>query len=320
MVSHLYPVAPVGAGTPGVESLRGYVARLAGEHLLQPHFLFRELKRVYPDFDDGLLDPKFFATDARRVNGNCGSGGRLADVLAEATGVQAVRTLGMRRWRDVLDPRQKSLFKPVRAWCPECHVERAMHGEPPYEPLLWSMDGVAHCPAHRTRLRTECPRCGSPQPMLPQYGWLSTCSVCDGALGAAGSDDRSVQRLGRAERFRIEAVGRLLARHDADEPRPAWTGFVKRLQEAWRAHGAGTGCTDPELKRSVRDNVYRWRLPRHRPTLGGALRFSRCTGVDLVWLLDGHGSMQAARDGDSGVALEDAAPFEPGHGPGATMH
>ncbi|MCY3701919.1 MAG: TniQ family protein [Rhodospirillales bacterium] len=320
MVPHLFPVPPIGVGTPGVESLPGYVSRLAGEHMLQPHFLFRELQRVCPDFDDGLLDPKFFATDARRVDGTFGAGPKLADVLAGATGVADVQTLGMRRWHDVLDPKHKSLFKPVRSWCPECHAERAMNGEPPYEPLLWHIDGVMHCHAHRTRLRTECPSCGSAQPMLAQYGWLFTCPVCDGALAAAGSDDRSVQELGPEERFRMDAVGRLLARHNAGEPRPTRAGFVQRLHEAWDMHGSELGRTNPTLKRSVRDNVYRWRQPRHRPTLGGVLRFSRCTDVDLVWLLDGHGGMHWTPGGGGGAALEDVAPFPlPAGASGVTM-
>ena len=296
MVSHLYPVAPIGVGTPGVESLTGYVTRLAGEHLLHPHVLIREVRRVAGKaLGRAFADHAFFQVHARRVDGTCESGRRLADVLADLTGQPEVRSLTMARWSDVLDPSQKFLFKPHRAWCPECHVERTMQGKPPYEPLLWKLSGVAHCHRHGTRLRTECPECGADQPPIPQYGWLTLCPKCDALLGMEGEDDRDPELRDLKEQHRIESLGRLLEQHNAMEERPTQQEWQHRVSWAWFRCQASETQEPDDLRKAVQDNMYRWRTARYQPTLGFAYRFAAFTGVNLVWLLDGHGEMTGSR-------------------------
>ena len=294
MVPYLYPVPPIGIGTPGVESLTGYVTRLAGEHLLHPHVLIREVRRVARQaLGRAFADPEFFQVHARRVDGTCESGRRLADVLADLTGQPEVRSLTMARWSDVLDPSQKFLFKLHRAWCPECHVERTMQGKPPYEPLLWKLSEVAHCHRHGTRLRTECPECRADQSTIPQYGWLTLCQKCGDFLGMEGEDDRDPELPDPKERHRIESFGRLLGRHNATEERPTQPEWQDRVSRAWERSSFPEMQAPDRLREAVRDNVHRWRKPRHRPTLRTASRFAALAEVDLVWLLDGHGEMTA---------------------------
>lgn len=319
MVSHLYPVNPIGIGTPGVESLTGYVTRLAGEHLLQPHYLIRAMRRLRPGLQAGFQDPKFFATDARRIDGTCASGRKLADVLADLTGQHEVRSLTLSRWADILDPKQKALFKSIRAWCPECHVARTIRGESPYEPMLWKMAGIKHCHVHRTRLRTTCPNCGEGQPMLPQYGWLVICLLCEAYLGAAGEDCRDVNAVEEGERSLLKSIGRLLMRHNAKEVPPTRKGFVLRVTHAWNRHCKRERRVSEELGKAVRDNMYRWRHRRHRPTLKAVLRFAGFTNVDVVWLLDGHGRMDGHCEPNEDERIDLTAPFSLHDGFSETM-
>ncbi len=137
--STLYALGPIGIGTPYVESLTSYIARLALAHCVFPGVLMRHVIVPFAQrhsTGEGrsatlhLRDGK--ATGA--LNANQQTAMNAVKALEGLTKLQRLRALTMATWAEVFP--LIGLIRTTRAWCPRCLEESRTGGRIVYEPLL----------------------------------------------------------------------------------------------------------------------------------------------------------------------------------------
>ena len=191
--SRLHYLEPVGRATAAVESLTGYISRLAETHgvairtlMLQELMPLLGRERLTRSVNGNLSS--FWSKDARSLNGT----GHLAqDMVAALQALTLRQDLGgltLLAWETVLPTR--GLLRRNRVWCPVCYESGWRSGQVIYEPLLWSLEVVTVCPIHQVYLQSTCPSpdCQRTQPILGPHAQPGHCAHCLRWLGRAPQD------------------------------------------------------------------------------------------------------------------------------------
>ena len=224
--TRLYHQRPLGIGTPMVESLTGYIVRLADAHVVTPGALiFKELGRTVASGGIGHEGSRryysTFAYDAHTLNGMTDRAEKWAVAVGAATGVESVRFLTMLPWKHVFSA--QGLTRTKRAWCARCYRQWRTEGVETYEPLLWMLPMVSICPLHQQLLMTRCPHCGRDPHVVSCRSRPGHCSRCGGWLGVQTdepADGGEAADWNHAE-FIGEAIATLLARASTLERPPS---------------------------------------------------------------------------------------------------
>ncbi|HEY9611241.1 helix-turn-helix domain-containing protein [Allocoleopsis sp.] len=194
--SRLYHLLPVAIGTPFVESLTSYIARLAESHSVLPSVLISKeitpyLKKVFAKRLSSRRLRALFDR-ARALNGT-------GDIAMDF--VQALETLTLRsdlcfltllNCASILPPR--GLFRAYKAWCPACYQKWRLSRQVVYEPLLWAIEAVKVCPQHHQPLCLYCPYCHKQSLLLEWHSCSGYCSVCGKWLGKLGTSCDFLER------------------------------------------------------------------------------------------------------------------------------
>ncbi|MBD2447389.1 TniQ family protein [Nostoc sp. FACHB-152] len=179
--SYLYSLEPIGIGTPLVESLTGYVARLAEVHCVVPGILMeRELAPVVNKAYGGANLHKIY-TFTRAFNGTGVMADDLIQALQSLTLRDDLKLLTMINWSEIFP--FINLLRSVKAWCPICYQEWYETEKQVYEPLLWSLDVVKVCPHHQQYLSEKCHYCHKGNSLLAWKSRPGYCSKCGQWLG-----------------------------------------------------------------------------------------------------------------------------------------
>lgn len=184
--SHLYHLEPIGMGTPYIESLTGYIARLAEVHCVPTGILvLKELgsfiKKGYVfSGKEGGLD-QIFAKQIKALNGTGAWVISTIQALESLTLQNNLCFLTMLHWAEVIP--QRSLLRSVRAWCPICYQNWYTTEQTIYEPLLWTLNAITICPHHHQPLCTYCPYCQQNNRLLAWRSRPGYCSKCQEWLG-----------------------------------------------------------------------------------------------------------------------------------------
>lgn len=184
--SRLYPLEPVGIGTPLVESLTGYISRLAEAHCVTPKVLIsKELVSFIPKtYKTTNLFEMRSLTGA--VNGTGTMAFDLLKVLESLTLRSDLRFLTLLTWTDIFP--QRKLLRSKRAWCPYCYEEwYSSKNKVIYEPLIWFFEAVKVCHYHNQPLWQQCPHCKKEIPPLASYSRTGYCPYCLGWLGISAN-------------------------------------------------------------------------------------------------------------------------------------
>jgi hypothetical protein len=213
--SRLYPLEPVGIGTPAVESLTSYIARLAEAHRVLTGKLV--LGEILPFFGRPYLPGNmsaFWTKIAQALNGTAASASDMVHLLQKLTTVPDLCCLTLLPWAEVLSP--TALLRPHRAWCPLCLATYHQAGQIVYEPLMWTLRVVTLCPVHERPLSLTCPHCQKTLPWLGyrmRPGWCSHCRCWLGrASAAADTPPPAISGPELAwQQWLTHAVGQLLA-------------------------------------------------------------------------------------------------------------
>lgn len=194
--SRLYPLKPMGVGTPLSESCTGYIARLAAEHWTSVASLFGH--QIAPVSNKAyLLSTKLkfesqasraFPSIARSLNGLGATAKDWIEVLETLTQRSELHNLTMLRWSNVLS--EHSLSRSIRAWCPLCYQAERNSGGVVYDQLLWSLVTVEVCPKHKRRLETRCPHCQRQLLPLDSRSRPGFCCRCKKWLGHSDGNKR----------------------------------------------------------------------------------------------------------------------------------
>jgi hypothetical protein len=187
--SRFYSLSPVGVGTPQVESLSGYIARLAEAHVLSVGDMVGRrststastmvCKRMTSFHVRRPIEQVFHAT-AYAINGVSGRALKWTRILEGLTCCRHLDALTLLPLRDTLS--NMFLFKRWRAWCPECYAADRDTGTV-YERLLWALGGVTVCPVHVAPLEEKCSFCHKALPPLAAHSRPGHCSSCGSWLG-----------------------------------------------------------------------------------------------------------------------------------------
>ncbi|WP_222838801.1 TniQ family protein, partial [Nostoc cycadae] len=184
-----------------VESLTGYIARLAQEHCIPTGILvLSELAPVLKEGyifqgKDGGLD-QIFANQTKALNGMGKWVEKLIPAIESLTLRNDLRFLTMLNWTQLIPPR--NLLRSVRAWCPICYEHWRVNHQIIYEPLLWSLNELTVCMLHCQKLCTNCPHCGKENRFLAWHSRPGYCSKCRKWLGLP-QDIKSVSEIGLNE-------------------------------------------------------------------------------------------------------------------------
>jgi hypothetical protein len=184
--SVLYPLPPVGIGTPHVESMTSYFTRLAEAHCVFPGVLMRKI--IAPFAESHLMGMQGVATMAVREGKTTGAfnsahhrARNMVNVLENLTKLQGLHALTMLPWAEVFP--LFGLIRSVRAWCPCCLEGWRASGHVIYEPLLWAVQAVKICVQHGCRLETHCPKCTKTSYWLSWRDLPGYCAHCHQWLG-----------------------------------------------------------------------------------------------------------------------------------------
>lgn len=280
--SRLYDLEPIGVGTPYVESLTGYVQRLAETHCLVTGILV--LTEIAP-----LLKPDYVFTnkelglgqifgsdrDTRRLNGTTLKATTTARALSTLTGHKNLYYLTMSTWAEVL-PGQ-GLLRQFRAWCSICYEQWRVDGQAVYEPLIWALDAVKVCLCHHQPLQTRCPHCHKQLDLLAWYSRPGYCSKCGKWLGispeskACNTEVLSAEEL-EWQLWAVENTGELIAAApNLSSPIPRVR--IKEVISAYVNHVSGGNISNfARLVRQPPSVLHRWFIGKTAPSLSKVLQ------------------------------------------------
>ena len=176
-------VAPLGQGTPYVESLTGYLQRLANTYEIPPATLFG--RSVYPALQAHGLWRSRFSDVLRRhayaLNGADEVARLGLDRLTTLTGRTDLADCSFLTLGDFELVRRAEVVAEGKRWCAACwHADGAPGGR--YERKLWGLAVVEACPVHGTALVERCVACGRRQPVIARDVAVGTCALCGADL------------------------------------------------------------------------------------------------------------------------------------------
>ncbi|MBE9048285.1 TniQ family protein [Pleurocapsales cyanobacterium LEGE 10410] len=105
--------------------------------------------------------------------------------------------------------KERGLFRPSKAWCPQCFEARRQENKVIYEPLLWSFKDVNYCLQHNCQLCDRCPHCDSQQRAIANHSYLGFCDRCKHWLGCDTNNTET--KINETESQTIIGIGELIA-------------------------------------------------------------------------------------------------------------
>ena len=288
--SRLYSLEPMNVGTTEVESLTGYVARIAEAHCVTVSDLVgAELS--YPGCPTSLFTPypgkgrsNFFYTQLYSVNGIADVPRKWVSVLETATLRQGLSDLTLLAFADLFS--ESYLFRNTSAWCPSCFESRRRCGVR-YESLLWAIGIVKVCPLHREPLEEVCPHCRRRSGPLAAHTRPGYCSRCGGWLGSAGgSTEKSLSESDfKREVWIAKSIGDLLAAAPRLKGTPLREHLGANLSTCIESATFGNLLAFADITRTSRGALRYWVSGTHRPQIGALLQMCYQIGVPVTQLL-----------------------------------
>ena len=217
----LYGCSPCAVGTPFVESLTGFVSRLAVARQLPSSAIFEHLVRpLVPEgvVRENLHLTSFLASGAVGYDGLAPSAQALVGALTRLTGLPGLSHLTLLPWRGFLPKNNGALrWRRSKRWCCRCLADWRRDGTEFWEPLLWRVSAVQRCTVHRIPFSEFCPRCHAGQGVVSEIIPFGYCRACGHELEADDPlrrDSSAGELLGYQalwEWWTSVAVGRMLA-------------------------------------------------------------------------------------------------------------
>jgi hypothetical protein len=294
--SRLYSLEPIGVGTPYVESLTGYFARLAESHLVSPAMLLSEELAPVTNKEyllrggarigtRGSALGNSFQPHARAINGFGVISRDWISGLRVLTKRHDIHYLTLSFWEPVLS--RRNLFHPSRAWCPHCYEEWRNSGLTIYEPLIWALDVVKFCPRHNRPLRFECPHCNRKLSFLGRLSRPGHCSKCGSWLGAKVNYALSAkERIEDSElawtSWLINEVGTLLAAPPLIDAPPSEERIANAVSICINSAAEGNMAALSLRIGKGKNTVWGWRSGTCLMPLEDILRLCYSVGVSVL--------------------------------------
>lgn len=288
-VTKLFKLEPQGMGTSMVESLSGYIARLASEHCISTGRLFMDvftpylkkhyLNKIAEKGGNGFYD------FAHMINGNSNAAEEFSSMLNDLTGNTNLQKLTMLRFAKAIP--QRGLLRTVRVWCPRCYEEMKQSDLGiVYDPLIWSIKVITICRKHRDELTELCSVCSKTNLFLDRRSSPGVCLHCNSWLGEAKaikmdeSDHESqnkskmVEQLLKSQQTLMKDEVMYSLRHIVSHENSNITAVARKLS-------------------IPKSTFWAWYNGMNLPTLSDVLRICNKCGINIVdfyssKLNDGH--------------------------------
>ena len=179
--SVFYPLEAKARNTSTVESLTGYLRRLAGAHGVSVTDLIchEHFDDLFPASADRRRRRHLFQAQAYQLDGSEPFGQQWISKLEAGTTQCDLRNSTL--WPFVAAT-YSSWLRRRRAWCPRCLMDCESASRELYEPLLWSIRIVTVCPIDLTPITEVCPHCGKSASPFAGTPFPGICGRCGGKL------------------------------------------------------------------------------------------------------------------------------------------
>jgi transcriptional regulator with XRE-family HTH domain len=280
--SYLYSLRPIGVATSRVESLTGYVARLADAHCVSPGDLIASECGALVKKPQGKSYLHQVSASTEILNGTGQMAREFAQVVGCLTLCQELRYLTFLQWANVLP--SKGLLRRFRAWCPDCYEEWRKNEQKVYEPLLWSLSTISLCATHHQRLLLQCPYC---QRQLPSLAWHSRPGYCPKCMQWLGSTSK-VEDLAvdfaelEWQTWVVKNVGELLAYTPNLAELPRRDSVAKSLSICIAQTTEGNITEFARRLGFLKSAVSQWRAGKALPQLSILLKVCHALDVSLI--------------------------------------
>ena len=178
----VYNLEPQGIGTPYIESLTSYIARLAAVHSVSTAILLKKIiepKLSVIHIKEELIKG-LYSNTTRYINKNNSITLDYVKALELLTGREDLRNLTMLNWQGILT---KKIIGDYRKWCPSCFKQMVTNSEEIYEPLIWYLIAIEKCDIHEIRLEDTCNNCKKKLPFVHSRIIVGYCQYCGSWLG-----------------------------------------------------------------------------------------------------------------------------------------
>jgi len=287
----LYGLEPKGIGTPFVESLSGYILRLASAHMVRLPILMKDVI-IERYLREAELLGKHNAI-VKNINGTGVYSEAMVITLEKLTGQSNLKLLTMLPFAGLLS--DYKLTDSIRGYCPFCLGQQRETAKEPYIQLLWCLMPFQHCIVHGVKLNLPCPKCGCIYPLWPDSApAIGYCCRCRSWLGLPPSEVKNTYRIDT--KFRDFPI-RLLERINEFDVAPPTATFPSMLK-----YIIGNKMKVKEntaLARLVRRGAFTiesWLSGQQLPTMTSVLSLSRCFNLDPMDIIATSGEEMERRD------------------------
>lgn len=306
--TQLFSLPLMGQGDSSTESLTSYITRISKAHsvsvgLFVNDVLAPKLKKPYLSKMALEGGTRFYAR-SRSYNGMGETARGLVLLLTTLTSRPNLDTATMLHFAPFISSR--NLIRPTKAWCPLCLEEMTLSNRL-YEPLLWSLQAVKHCPKHLVPLQDLCPACDKTVMYLQRRAEIGLCPHCGTFLGSTCRIEETVADI---ELQRLSVIEQLIQRMQVPQSMPFPFNLKFQLDELVNVYYAGN---EAEAARHIgvpKTTLWYWLHKNTLPTLEQA--------VEILTLINGylplgntrakHLSRTDAPDNDSGKGSSPTCP------------
>lgn len=286
----LYPLFPIGSGTPLVECLSGYISRLAWEHsvlisdfLDVPCLMAIEKRNV-----DQRTRRRLFHASSFLIDGSPTLTLNWISSLEAATGITSFRDHTILPYVQLSS---SSWLRAWEAWCPQCLKEWRVKKSVIYKPLLWAIKAASVCPVHLCVLNEICPSCNGRHRPLTNGSQVGYCGRCHCWLGSDGNVI-SIRRVTSSPEamatWSSDQIGQLLAAVP-EISRPLSSNEVcGSLRGIIEANPSTSADVLSHAMGMTRRSLTTWSVGEVLPRLDGLCRISFHLGIPLLGLLQGN--------------------------------
>jgi hypothetical protein len=281
------PLQPIGIGSLEVESLSGYISRLAFEHCITPTILLKLLNGGRGSLPKCVSNAEISAVTGRILNGISSVSRKIIDSLQLANDNSNLFHTTLNPWEKILSIH--SLMRNIRAWCPACYQNCLVKGLPVYEKLSWTINAVEVCSIHNRSLETKCPKCHKQQKLIGGKSRPGYCFICLNWLGSfqtATTIQASDNNEFNVKLWKSNEITNLLARSLQFEAldRP-YEKFISNLEFVIK------GTTNGNIREFSRlTNIWTAIIrsllrKKSLPSINGLLKIGYASGISIVDLI-----------------------------------
>lgn len=291
--SRLYNLEPIGVSTSNVESLTGYIARLAQTHCMPTgQLICRELIPILkPEYASNAIDVyKTVVSEQESRAYNCTGlmASKFVNQFQILTGCNQLQFLTLLIFTEVLYP--KDLFRSFKAWCPVCYQQWQMTGQVLFEPLIWSFKQVTICQHHLQSLQTNCPHCQKSMHFIEWNSRPGYCSKCGEWLGTPKKLESQGSPLHEIEwqLWVINNIGKLIATAPNLSSAPKREIIARSIIDYMNQLTSVNQADFAQICGISSEGLGKLRTGKSIPTLTTALQICSCLKIELIHLLNGQ--------------------------------